>query len=118
MNDIVPNSQQDSANAMFAFLTGAGGIIGSYVASVNLTSMFPIFVSQVQAAFVLIGLVLLVSIVVTCTVHEEPLISFTEDTFPANGDLKRKNLFVTAFENVSNGIVKLQEPVRRGKNWL
>eukprot|EP01135_Chromosphaera_perkinsii_P005860 Nk52_evm9s369 gene=Nk52_evmTU9s369 len=113
LNDIVPNPQQDSANAMFAFLTGGGGIVGSYVASVDLTAMFPFFVSQIQAAFVLISLVLLLSILITCSVSETPLSNFTNDTMPITESYKKQNIFIGAFEKVSKGISTLQEPVRR-----
>jgi solute carrier family 45 protein 1/2/4 len=96
LTDIVPEEQQAQGNALFAMMTGIGNLVGTGMGSLQLSSIFPFFVSDSQALFTLAALILIITIVLCCYyVRETPI-----------GAMSRSESFAQRFRS-DQGIVKL-----------
>ncbi|KNC46064.1 sucrose transporter 3 [Thecamonas trahens ATCC 50062] len=74
MTDLIPPSQQATANAWFGFMAGLGNALGAALAAADIVAIFPFFGNNLRALYAVAGaLVFCCVILASATAHEVPL---------------------------------------------
>lgn len=75
--DVVPPDQHTKGNAYFAFATGVGNCLGSFLGAIPLTRYLTVFPDDLQALYTITAFVLIVCVAVTVIFIKEPPLSIT-----------------------------------------